>query len=87
MTLSGAIRITATIGSLTLTAGSGCQTMGKTSDGMTIVKPSPAQIESAAKAVVCKSFKPITFSGKNDTSETISQVRGHNAAWQSYGCK
>ena len=69
---------------LGLSAGTGCQT---TSDGMTVVKPSRAQIESAAKAVVCKSFKPITFSGKNDTSETISQVRGHNAAWQSYGCK
>lgn len=31
----------------------------------------------------CVAFSPITFSGKRDTTTTISQVRGHNAAWAS----
>lgn len=31
----------------------------------------------------CIAFQPITFSARNDTPETIGQVRGHNAAWDS----
>lgn len=29
----------------------------------------------------CTAFQPITFSAKQDSQETIRQVRGHNAAW------
>lgn len=31
--------------------------------------------------VSCDVFRPITYSGQNDTPETIEQIRGHNAAW------
>ncbi len=29
----------------------------------------------------CIAFSPITFSANSDTTETVKQVRGHNAAW------
>jgi hypothetical protein len=29
----------------------------------------------------CTAFMPITYSAANDTAETVTQVRGHNAAW------
>lgn len=29
----------------------------------------------------CIAFLPITFSATSDTSETVRQIRGHNAAW------
>ena len=63
----------------------GCKTTSREGDFVTI-KPSPEQIQSAAKRVVCDSFAPITFSGKGDTAETVKQVREHNAAWGSFGC-
>jgi hypothetical protein len=31
---------------------------------------------------LCPAFAPITYSAKNDTSETVRQIREHNAAWQ-----
>jgi hypothetical protein len=64
----------------------GCLTLGKNGDFITI-KPSAAQIESAAKSVVCDSFKPVRFSKKGDTPETIKQIRENNAALSSFGCK
>lgn len=65
---------------------SGCLITGKVGDFITI-KPSAAQLSAAAKSVVCQSFSPITFSGSKDTAETVNQVRGHNAAYRSFGCK
>ena len=35
---------------------------------------------------VCGSFRPISFSARNDTRETIKQVREHNAALESFRC-
>jgi hypothetical protein len=64
----------------------GCLVTGKTGDFVTI-KPSAAQIDSAAKRIVCDSFKPIYFSKKGDSPDTIKQIRENNAAWQSFGCK
>ncbi len=29
----------------------------------------------------CVAFQPITYSVANDTESTVTQVRGHNAAW------
>lgn len=72
---------------LTAISLAGCVVTGKTAGGLSIIKPSAAQIRSSATAIVCDSFGPITFSGKNDTPETVRQVRSHNAAWASYGCK
>jgi ribosomal protein S10 len=58
---------------------------GKSGDIVT-VKPSQSQIQSTAKRIICDSFKPIPFSGKGDTQQTIKDIREHNAAWESY-CK
>lgn len=30
----------------------------------------------------CRAFTTITFSGANDTAETVAQVREHNAAYR-----
>lgn len=30
----------------------------------------------------CRAFKTITFSGAQDTAETVAQVREHNAAYR-----
>ena len=73
-------------GLLSITLLTGCKTTGTTGTDLIVVKPSATQIESAAREVVCQSFKPITFSGKNDTSLTVSQVREHNAAYDTYRC-
>jgi hypothetical protein len=65
----------------------GCILTGGTdSTGMTVIKPSRAQITDAAKNVVCNSFDSITFSGKKDTPETVRQIREFNAARAAYGC-
>lgn len=42
-----------------------------------------ATIQGTAMRVsgACVAFSPITFSANGDTRETITQVRGHNAAW------
>jgi hypothetical protein len=72
---------------LIATSLAGCVITGKTSDGMSIVKPSRAQIDSAAKRIVCDSFSPLYFSGSKDSRDTIRAIREHNAAWKSYGCK
>lgn len=32
-------------------------------------------------AVACQAFKPITYSSR-DTSETVVEILGHNAAWE-----
>lgn len=55
------------------------------STGITI-KPSRAQLEASTRKVVCGSFKPITYSAKRDTAETVRQIRGHNAALGSFKC-
>lgn len=34
----------------------------------------------------CTAFTPITYSPTTDSPETVTQVRGHNAAWISI-CK
>lgn len=79
-TLTIAIAISATF------ALGGCMVTSKSGDFVT-VKPSDAQIQSAAKRVVCGSFRPVTFSKRKDTAETIAQIRRNNAAWESFGCK
>ena len=66
---------------------SGCMITGKTSDGFSIVKPSQAQINSAAKRIVCESFKPLTFDDRYDSSQTIAEIRRANARRASFGCK
>lgn len=72
---------------LILTIGiSGCFLTGGKVGDFTIIKPSQAQISSAAKTIVCQSFGPIRFSGKGDTPDTVRQVREHNAALRSFGC-
>jgi hypothetical protein len=63
----------------------GCMITGSQGDIIT-VKPNAAQIQSAAKRVVCDSFKPFTFSGSKDTAETVRQAREHNAVLRAYGC-
>lgn len=63
----------------------GCKTTGKVGDFITI-KPSRAQIEAAAREVVCGSFEPLTFSQRGDTRETVSGIREHNAAYGTYDC-
>lgn len=52
-----------------------------------IVKPTQAQINAAAVKIVCGSFGPIYFSGQFDSADTVREIRKHNAAWKSYGCK
>lgn len=47
----------------------GCRTMTVT-----------AAIDAAVAEAVCASFRPIGWS-RDDTAETIRQVRAHNAAW------
>ncbi len=32
-------------------------------------------------AITCASFLPISYSVKNDSIETVAQIRGHNAAY------
>lgn len=56
------------------------------STGITTIKPSRAQLELAQRKVVCSAFKPITYSAKRDTPETVRQIRGHNAALGSFKC-
>lgn len=36
-----------------------------------------------AGRVACQAFRPITYSMFKDTSETVEQIRGHNAAYKS----
>ncbi len=88
MTLCSLAKTIAIVGLLSLSAGM-CQTkvVGTTSDGMTIVKPSPKQIESAARDIVCRSFPPQTHAYPNDTRETALQVERFMAARKTYGCK
>lgn len=69
------------------TALSGCMITGKTKDGLSIIKPSQAQINSAAKRIVCDSFGPIRFSARGDTAQTIKEIREFNAARASFGCE
>jgi len=57
------------------------------STGMKTIKPNRAQLETSTRKVVCGSFKPITYSAKRDTPETVRQVRGHNAALGSFKCR
>ena len=52
-----------------------------------ILKPTQAQINAAAVKIVCGSFRPIYFSGRLDSPETIAAIRRHNAAIKAYGCK
>lgn len=35
----------------------------------------------------CRAFQVITFSGANDTAETVAQVREHNAVFRALGCE
>lgn len=71
---------------LLTTALTGCKTTPITGTNFVKLQPSQAQIDRAARTVVCDSFKPITFSGSKDTDLTIRQVRGHNAALGAYKC-
>jgi hypothetical protein len=47
----------------------GCQTLGK-------------GISTRYLDTSCEAFQPITYSSR-DTPETVAQIRGHNAAWDS----
>ena len=55
-----------TLAAMLLTMLSGCA-----ATGATVMRASGA----------CIAFSPITFSAASDTTETVRQVRGHNAAW------
>lgn len=65
---------------------SGCLTPSKQSGDFITIKPSAAQIESAARAIVCDSFKRVKFSKANDTPLTVAQVRQNNAALGTFKC-
>lgn len=54
------------LAAMSMTMLSGCA-----ATGATVMRASGA----------CIAFSPITFSGNSDTTETIRQIRGHNAAW------
>lgn len=88
--LSQMLLLPALLSVMTLTA---CKTTGTTDSGLTIVKPSSLQIQSAAKTVVCDSFSSVTYAydpkrpDDSDTLETINQIRRNNAAYRAYGCK
>jgi hypothetical protein len=36
--------------------------------------------------VACEAFREISYSAKNDTAETVTEIRGHNAAYNAI-CK
>jgi hypothetical protein len=38
------------------------------------------------RAAQCDAFRPITYSSKKDTPETVKQVRTHNLAYKNLGC-
>ena len=62
----------------------GCVTGG---GDLVVAKPSRSQLQSSVSSTVCNSFKIIKFSGPSDTPATVKQVREHNAALRSFGCK
>lgn len=63
----------------------GCFITGQSGDLVTI-KPSAMELQGAVREAVCDSFRPITFSGKHDTPDTVKEVREHNAALGAFKC-
>jgi outer membrane lipoprotein SlyB len=78
------IRITAITLSLLL---AGCVTTKSNTGEVVSIKPTRAQMIAYAKTIVCKSFDPISYSKKLDTTITVEQIRKFNAALAAYGCK
>jgi len=53
------------------------------------VEDTQMKIENEVKRIVCEAFHPelpILFSAKNDSAQTIEQIRRVNAKWRSFGC-
>ena len=48
--------------------------------------PSTVTPTDEAVRVACSAFAPIIYSAVEDTAETVSQIRGHNAAGAALGC-
>jgi outer membrane lipoprotein SlyB len=78
------IRIIAITLSLLL---AGCVTTKSNTGEVVSIKPTRAQMIAYASTIVCKSFDPISYSKKMDTTITVEQIRKFNAALASYGCK
>lgn len=83
MKLSQPIQIIAIIGSLFL---AGCVTTKSETGKVVTIKPTREQMVAYAKTIVCKSFDPISYSQKMDTTITVEQIRKFNAALAAYGC-
>jgi PBP1b-binding outer membrane lipoprotein LpoB len=78
------IRIIAIAGLSLLLAG--CVTTTSKTGEVVSIKPTRAQMTAYAKTIVCKSFDPISYSKKMDTTITVEQIRKFNAALAAYGC-
>lgn len=48
---------------------------------LTACQSMPTQTTVTTDRVACQAFKLISYSAKNDTPETIQEVREHNAAY------
>jgi outer membrane lipoprotein SlyB len=83
MTPSQATRTIAITLSLLLT---GCVTTKSKTGEVVTIQPTRAQMTAFAKTIVCKSFDPISYSKKMDTTITVEQIRKFNAALAVYGC-
>jgi outer membrane lipoprotein SlyB len=77
------IRITAITLSLLL---AGCVTTTSKTGEVVTIQPTRAQMTAFAKTIVCKSFDPISYSKKMDTTITVAQIRTFNAKLAAYGC-
>jgi outer membrane lipoprotein SlyB len=65
----------------------GCVTTKSNTGEVVTIKPTRAQMVAYASTIVCKSFDPISYSKKMDTTITVEQIRSFNAKLASYGCK
>jgi outer membrane lipoprotein SlyB len=65
----------------------GCVTTKSQTGEVVTIKPTRAQMVAYASTIVCKSFDPISYSKKMDTTITVEQIRSFNAKLASYGCK
>lgn len=50
------------------------------------VFPDKAQLMASHRSVICRVFKPISFSATKDTPQTVSEIRKNNAKLSAFNC-